>query len=354
MRRLFPMAAALALAMTCSPAQAQAQNPKKNDLRVGIAIFSPCVMDEDGKIKGFEVDLWEAICKEAKLSGRFQQTGFTQLINNVKEGKVDVAFAGVTATAQREQDFDFTMPYLNSGLRIVVKEGGDNPLTGVSSPLRSRVLKLLAYFFVFVILGSHIMWFCERGEEGLNDKYFPGILEAVWFTIVTSTTVGYGDFTPKAWLTRAVCILVMFGGVGFFGFVISEVTAALTTANLQYQMKHQELAGKLVGTQEGTVAEDYLKSIGAIPVTFDKIEQAFEKVATGDIPYAVFDSPSILYYTRTKGKGRVKTVGKKFYRHYIAIALPKDSSLREPINQALLKIKETGAYDRIYNEWFGQ
>ena len=32
---------------------------------------------------------------------------------------------------------------------------------------------------------------------------------------------------------------------------------------------------------------------------------------------------------------------------------PRGSDLRKPVNEALLKLRENGTYDAIYNKWFG-
>lgn len=354
MRPIISLAVGLSICLFAGHAWAQEAPEKKKKLKVGVAIFSPCVMKKDDQLVGFEMDLWRKIMKDLKLQCDFEVSDFPALIEKTEKGQVDVAFAGITMTSDREKAFDFTAPYLSSGLSIIVKEGSKNPLTEVSSPLVTRVLWLCLYFFSFVVLSAHVMWFAEQGVEGLSDTYFPGILEAIWFTIVTSTTVGYGDFTPRSWISRGVCVLVMFGGVGFFGFVISEVTAALTTANLNQQIQYKDLSGKLVATQGGTIAEKYLKEIGAIPVAFKTVDEAFDKVADGEISFAVYDTPAAKYYIRTKGNGRIKIAGNPFYRHYLAIALPKGSPLREPISQSILRLKEKGDYERIHNEWFGE
>ncbi|WP_457807567.1 ion transporter [Kushneria sp. EE4] len=41
--------------------------------------------------------------------------------------------------------------------------------------------------------------------------------DALWWAIVTVTTVGYGDFYPVTTLGRVVAVLLMIGGVGLFG-----------------------------------------------------------------------------------------------------------------------------------------
>ena len=68
----------------------------------------------------------------------------------------------------------------------------------------------------------------------------------------------------------------------------------------------------------------------------------------------VFDAPSILHYERYEGAGKVKAVGPLFDIQYYGFMFPEGSELREPVNRALLELKENGTYDGIYDKWFGK
>ena len=324
---------------------------------LGVSPFTPCVIEQkNGQFTGFDIELWDAIAKQLDVKTEYRKIEFGQLLTDVQEHHIDAAIAGITITSDRENIVDFSHPYLDSGLRIVVnkEEGGTFSLLG--SPVALRIAKLLGLFALFVVLVAHIVWFSERGVKALNDKYFPGIFEALWFVCVTTTTVGYGDFSPKKWISRIVTVFIMFTGIGFASIVISEVTAAATAANLTSDITCDDLTGKLVATQENTISESYLKKLGATVVSFDDIDVAYAQVASGELGIAVFDSPNVMYHvnTRGKGKGKIKTSGELFYPHYLGIAVKQDSPLRDRINKALLKLKEDGTYDKIYQKWFGQ
>lgn len=49
--------------------------------------------------------------------------------------------------------------------------------------------------------------------------------DALWWAIVTSTTVGYGDLSPHTWIGRIAAVLLMIIGIG----LISMVTGSITT-----------------------------------------------------------------------------------------------------------------------------
>ena len=72
-----------------------------------------------------------------------------------------------------------------------------------------------------------------------------------------------------------------------------------------------------------------------------------------EVDAVVFDSPTILYYARNKGAGKVSVVGPFFDIQYYAFLFPQGSNLREPVNRALLKLRKNGRYDQLYNKWFG-
>lgn len=47
--------------------------------------------------------------------------------------------------------------------------------------------------------------------------------DALWWSVVTITTVGYGDFYPTTGTGRAVAVALMLGGIGLIGFVTGSL-----------------------------------------------------------------------------------------------------------------------------------
>lgn len=89
---------------------------------------------------------------------------------------------------------------------------------------RSRHALLAIGFFAFfvVILFSTLLYFAERGTwDSTLDTFinsdgdptqFSSIPAAAWFVIVTITTTGYGEMTPRSFLGRLITLpLLCFG-----------------------------------------------------------------------------------------------------------------------------------------------
>jgi voltage-gated potassium channel len=64
----------------------------------------------------------------------------------------------------------------------------------------------------------------------LDHKEYPNVGRALWFTLQTVTTVGYGDVTPTRVVGRLVGAAVMLIGIGFITIVTAAVTSVFVEA----------------------------------------------------------------------------------------------------------------------------
>ena len=117
----------------------------------------------------------------------------------------------------------------------------------------------------------------------------------------------------------------------------------------------KDLEGKVVAVKLGTATVDYVEKLNPKKVVkFPNIDQAYLEVATGGADAAMHDTPNVLYYIKTAGKGKVKAVGPDVKAAQYGIAFPQGSALRDKVNVALLKMMEDGTYDKLYEKWFGE
>lgn len=83
---------------------------------------------------------------------------------------------------------------------------------------REQIFKVLAIVFVVTLGGSlGYIYF----EEDIN---FP---DALWWSVVTLTTVGYGDISPATPGGRIVGITIMIAGIGFLGILTANIASIL-------------------------------------------------------------------------------------------------------------------------------
>lgn len=86
---------------------------------------------------------------------------------------------------------------------------------------------LLAIVAMVTIIGS-LIYVVEGEENGFTD-----IPTSIYWAIVTLTTVGYGDLSPKTALGKALASIVMILGYAIIAVPTGIVTAELTRGNKQ-------------------------------------------------------------------------------------------------------------------------
>lgn len=88
--------------------------------------------------------------------------------------------------------------------------------------LRTNNLNYVIFMTISVILlGALIISLVEGISLG----------DALWWSFVTTTTVGYGDISPVTPLGRIVAIILMLVGIGFIGMVTGTVATFFLKSN---------------------------------------------------------------------------------------------------------------------------
>lgn len=91
------------------------------------ATFAPFEsMNDKGEIIGIDVDVMNAIGAEIDAEVEFKNVGWEPVFQQVTNKELDLGASGITITDERKQTYDFTDPYYEAMLMIVVKE--DSPI----------------------------------------------------------------------------------------------------------------------------------------------------------------------------------------------------------------------------------
>lgn len=207
------------------------------------------MMDQEtGEMIGFDMEIIREVADRAGFEIDLNTMDFNGIIPALQTGNVDIAIAGITITEEREQIVDFSNPYYDSGLRILITQNDDS-------------------------------------VEGFSD-----------------------------------------------------------------------LEGKKVGSKIGSTSYDYLvknleEDDGVTP--YPGSSDMYMALMSGAVDAVFYDAPNVGYFARTKGKGKVKTVGPLYEGQQYGIALKSGSEWLDEVNDALASMKEDGTYKTIYEKWFG-
>jgi voltage-gated potassium channel len=93
-------------------------------------------------------------------------------------------------------------------------------------------IRLVFFLAAVLLLSSLVVFLIEHGRNNGFSTFF----DSLWWTIVTVSTVGYGDRFPVTTSGRLIAILIMFLGVGVMGTVTGRIASLL----LERQMKEEK------------------------------------------------------------------------------------------------------------------
>lgn len=89
-----------------------------------------------------------------------------------------------------------------------------------------------------IVLGGFAEYLAEYKQPGANITKLP---DALWWAVITITTVGYGDYTPVSPLGRIIATIVMFSGIGIV------VTLVTVIAQKRVERAQERLKSKTDG-----------------------------------------------------------------------------------------------------------
>lgn len=173
MKRLFFLF--LVLALPLSYAQT---------LLIGTTFENPpfnSIADQNGNFFGFDIDIMGKICQHLNLQCKFKAIDFNNLFTELKANKIDLAIAAIIITADREQQFLFSLPYLESSAQFITQQQStlktpedlENKKIGVrlGTPFKALALSLYGEKVNIVALPR-----IEDLLDGLNNNTIDAVL----------------------------------------------------------------------------------------------------------------------------------------------------------------------------------
>ena len=104
---------------------------------------------------------------------------------------------GISITAEREETINFTFPYFDAGLQIMIRQEETSPVNAVfNAVFAPQFLQFFGFFVIMILLAAHVLWFAERRKDpDLSKSYWHGIGQMMWWSAVT--VIGYDDRIPR-------------------------------------------------------------------------------------------------------------------------------------------------------------
>lgn len=115
----------------------------------------------------------------------------------------------------------------------------------------------------------------------------------------------------------------------------------------------QDLAGKTVAVEKGTVYVTAAKQLGATVKEYDYHDQLIQAVENKEADVLILDKPVALFYMAHRAADKLRAAGIiSGSGGFVMLLNKKDPELQKQVNEALGKLMNNGEYDKIYDKWF--
>ena len=340
-----------------------AEQRETETLRVAVYDVPPYgYVDTDGSMSGVSVDLWRRVAEQMEWPFRLiPVSDMESILTGLEQGRFDAAIGAITITPERAARVDFSYPAHRSGVAIALpKETG--PLFALMSygtavsELSSLILVILAMLIVIGIA----MWIVERrvrsatqGVEG-SESAVVSLRDGLYWAVVTMTTVGYGDKTPKTTPGRIVAIVWMLSSLVLVSLLSTSLVSRLTAERVESRdlAVSIDLRGKKLAAVAQSSGAEYLDELHLQYTKYKDLPEALNSLANGR-SNAVVNSVGALQYFISKRYARVLEIPQGLLAPaYMAIALPEHSPIKKPIDRALIKITNSPEWRMLEERFF--
>jgi ABC-type amino acid transport substrate-binding protein len=348
----------LALCLILLAATTTAPQPRAEEapVKVGLYVSPPFVIEQDGGFSGMAVELWEAIAADLDLGSDYQVLPtLRELVQATAGGDLDVAVTNLTITQGRAERIDFTHPWYDGGLRIMIDEDRASGFWDVVAGLHESGFLRAYAWLALVILAATILLtlFDRRFDRDFPTRWREGIAESFFAVMSIATSGRAARKNLFGWLGRIWQGLWLICGVAVLAYVTSSVTSVMTILALTNQIHNLgDLPGKTVGVFTGSIAEDFARESALRSRSFAQLGNAVAALRDGRIAAIVADAPVLEYYAATHPDEAVAVVGPIFEPDKYGFGLTLGSDLTRPLTVQLLGAHESGLLAELRAKYF--
>ncbi|KAI5077416.1 hypothetical protein GOP47_0007240 [Adiantum capillus-veneris] len=284
---------------------------------------------------------------------------YNDLVSSLAEQKYDAIVGDVSILAERLKIVDFTQPYIESGLVVLVpvKDKKENNPWAFLRPFTSVMWFTVLVSFLFT---GTVIWILEHK---VNEE-FRGPPKAQFITVLTfifSTLFFSQKEETRSFFGRIVLLIWLFVILIINSSYTASLTSILTVEQLAPSIKGLESLLQTsfpIGYQTGSFVYDYLRNLNVNPLRLkaynsreDSIKALTDGPSRGGVAAIVEELPYIQLLQSVNCKKFI-IAGQEFTKSGWGFAFPRGSDITSDMSQAILHMSETGELERIRTYWF--
>ncbi|KAJ0530625.1 putative periplasmic binding protein-like I [Helianthus annuus] len=328
-----------------------------NRMRVGVpgqSLFKQFVnVDFDNKknrtvFNGFVIAVFDEMMRELKLPYEyFSFNGsYDELMRQIPAERFDAIAGDVTIMSSRHEYVDFTQPYTESGLEMIVpvKSRLSNQPWLFMKPFTAKMWWFIA---AVTLYNGYIIWLIERTHcDYLRGSIIEQIGIIIWLAFATLFTLR-GDRLHSN-LSRMVVVVWLFVALIITQSYTASFASMLTAQRLEPTITSVEVLRNMnatVGYCNGSLVNHYLKDVLGFKSfkvkSYNSTHRYAEALNSGEISAIFLEVPAAKVFLAQYCKSFIRT-GETFKVGGFGFAFPRRYSWLSEANKALMKISEHG------------
>ncbi|WOH03500.1 hypothetical protein DCAR_0622898 [Daucus carota subsp. sativus] len=340
---------------------------RSEPLRVGVpaeALFRQFVLQiNETSYDGFSIKVFEETMRVAYADKDltysytpFYGEDYGHMVAKIKSGEYDLVAGDVTILEERHDDADFSQPYSESGMVLIVPLRSTLP-NGMWLFLKPFTTEMWGVLVAITVYNGFAVWLIERNynEEFRSGTVWnqTGIL--IWLAFSTLFTLR-GDKLHSN-LSRMAMVVWLFVALIITQSYTASLASMLTAQRLEPSIKNVETLVEMnatVGHCQGTFLGSFINKVLRIEEgkirKYNTTHEYAEALNSGEIAGIFLEVPYAKVFLAQYCKSFIKTE-KTFKMGGLGFAFQKNFSMLPEINKAIMSITENGNLSRLEDEY---
>ncbi|XP_058197510.1 glutamate receptor 2.8-like [Rhododendron vialii] len=297
--------------------------------------FCVRVFEEVWKRLGYPVTNYEFV----EFNGAYDD-----LVANVANKTYSAAVGDITILAERWKDVEFTEPFTESGLSMVVPVKPSQKAWMFLEPFTLGMWLAAASVLVYTMF---IVWFVEhRSNPDFSGPWNDQLGNALWFTF-SSLFLAHREKIQSNY-ARIVVVVWLFLALVLTQSYTANLTSMLTISRLRPKL----LSHSNVGCDESSFMKKYVEGVlNYKNVSLIRDEDAYLRAfETGSISAAFLEIPYAKDFVNRNCR-KFSIVGTTYRFGGFGFIFQKGCGLAADVSKAILELSENGTLKMLEEEW---
>jgi ABC-type amino acid transport substrate-binding protein len=180
--------------------------------------------------------------------------------------------------------------------------------------------------------------------------------DGIYWAIVTMTTVGYGDKTPKTPVGRFLAVFWMLASLALISLLTTSLVSQMTAERVDAGeiTGAADLEGKRLAAAAESSGAEYLDAMHFPYTKYNSLRDALASLSAGQSDAVVNSVGALEYMIANRFSHEALLPRGLLAPSFMAFALPRHSPLKQSLDPAMIRITSSAEWHAVEESYFGK